>query len=132
MFTTRKMLPTVHKDVVPTKHQSMVVYQYVCQYDCWYVGCTSQRLQDRIKQHIPKAVRNQAQPDYALFQSNHTSTLAIGQYLLNNKKCASYYNDNQFSILAKGRTLFFYLPWKQLQSKCSNQSFVASKNSSTH
>ena len=105
-FSTRKMLPTVRKDVVPTKQQSMVVYQYVCRCDCRYVGRTSQRLQDRIKQHIPKAIRNQAQTNCDLFQSNHTSTSAIGQHLLNNKKCASYYDDNQFSILAKGRTLF--------------------------
>ena len=84
----------------------MVVYQYVCRCDCRYVGRTSQRLLDRIKQHIPKAIRNQTQPDRDLFQSNLTSTSAIGQHLLNNEKCASYYDDNQFSILAKGRTLF--------------------------
>ena len=106
VFSTRKMFPTVRKDVVPTKQQSMVVYQYVCRCDCRYVGRTSQRLQDRIKQHIPKAIRNQAQPNRDLFQSNHTSTSAIGQHLLNNEKCASHYDDNQFSILAKGRTLF--------------------------
>ena len=82
--------------------------EYVCHCDCRYVGRTSQRLQDRIKQHIPKAIRNQAQPNRDLFQSNHTSTSAIGQHLLNNEKCASHYDDNQFSILAKGR-IFFYL-----------------------
>ena len=94
------------KDVVPTKQQSMVVYQYVCRCDCRYVGRTSQRLQDRIKQHIPKAIRNQAQTSCDLSQSNHTCSSAIGQHLLNNKKCAAQYDDNQFSILAKGRTLF--------------------------
>ena len=106
MFSTKKMLPTVLKDVVPTKQQSMVVYQYVCRCDCRYVGRTSQRLQDKIKQHIPKAIRNQAQPNRDLFQSNHTGASAIGQHLLNNEKCASYHDDNQFSILAKKRTLF--------------------------
>ena len=78
VFFTKKMLPTVRKDVVPTKQQSMVVYQYECRCDCRYVGCTSQRLQDRIKQHIPKAIRNQTQPDRDLFQPNP-----------NNEKCAS-------------------------------------------
>ena len=106
MFSTRKMLPTVRKNVVPTTQQSMIVYQYVCCCDCRCIGRTSQRLQDRMKQHIPTAIRNQSQPNLALFQSNHTSTSAIGQHLLNNEKCASYYNYNQFSILAKGRTLF--------------------------
>ena len=58
------------------------------------IGPTSQRLQNRIKQRIPKAIRKQTQPDRDLFQSNSTSTSAIGQHLLNNKKCASYYDDN--------------------------------------
>ena len=91
------MLPTVRKDVVPTKQQSMVVYQYVCRCRCRYVGRTSQRLHNRIKQHIPKAIRNQTQPDRDLFQSNSTSTSAIGQHLHQNKKCACYYNDNQLN-----------------------------------
>ena len=106
VFSTKKIFPTVRKDVEPTKQQTMVVYQYVCPCDCRYVGRTSQRLQDRIKQHIPKATRKQTQPDRDLFQSNPTSTLAIGQHLFSNEKCASYYDDNQFSVLAKGRTLF--------------------------
>ena len=60
LFFIREMLPTVRKDVVPIKQQSMVVYQYVYRCDCQYVGRTSQKLQDRIKQHVPKAIRNQA------------------------------------------------------------------------
>ena len=87
-------------------HYSMVVYQHVCRCDCRYVGRTSQRQQDRIKRHMPKAIRNQTQPDRDLFQSNPTSTSAIGQHFLHNEKCVSYYDDNQFSILAKERTLF--------------------------
>ena len=74
--------------------------------DCRHVGRTCQRLQDRIKQHIPKAIKNQTPPDPDLSQSNPTGTLAIGQHLLNNEECASFYDENQFSILAKERTLF--------------------------
>ena len=132
MFSTRKMFPTVRKDVVPTKQQSMAVYQYVCRCDCRYVGRTSQRLQDRIKQHIPKAIRNEAQPNRDLFQSNHTSTSSIGQHLLNNEKCASHYDDNQFSILAKGGTLFHLSTLESTFIKILQPSFVARKNSSTH
>ena len=43
VLCTRKMLPTFRKDVVPTKQQSMVVYQYVCRCDCRYVGSTYQK-----------------------------------------------------------------------------------------
>ena len=106
VFPTRKMLPTVRKDVVPAKQQSVVVCQYVCRCDCRYAGRTFQRLQERIKQHIPIVIRNQTIPDRDLSQSNPTSNSAIGQHLLNNKKCPSYYDENPFSILAKGRTLF--------------------------
>ena len=132
VFFTRKMFPTVRKDVVPTKQRSMVVYQYVCRCDCRYVGRTSQRLQDRIKQHIPKAIRNQAQPNRDLFQSNYTSTSAIGQHLLNNEKCASHYDTTNFLFWLKEEHFFIYLPWKQLSSKYFNPSFVARKNLSTH
>ena len=41
IFTTRKILPAIHKDVLPSLQQSMVVYQYVCRCDCRYVGRTS-------------------------------------------------------------------------------------------
>ena len=44
IFTTRKILPAIHKDVLPSLQQSMVVYQYVCRCDCRYVGQISQRL----------------------------------------------------------------------------------------
>ena len=30
IFSTKKILPAVHKDVLPTTQQSMIVYQYVC------------------------------------------------------------------------------------------------------
>ena len=39
IFTMRKNLPAIHKDILPSLQQSMVVYQYVCRCDCWYVGC---------------------------------------------------------------------------------------------
>ena len=35
----------------------MVIYEYVCDCDSPYVGRTTQRLQERIKQHVPKAIR---------------------------------------------------------------------------
>ena len=31
---------------------------------------------------------------------------AIGQHLLHNPECASHYNDDKFSIFARGRSLF--------------------------
>ena len=113
IFSTKKILPAVHKDVLPTTQQSMIVYQYVCRCDCRYVGRTTQRLQDRINQHIPKSIRTGHQQQKFQPQRNckKTSTeincdSAIGQHLLQNKTCANNFNTNQFSILAKARTQF--------------------------
>ena len=36
VFTTRKILPAVHKNVLPSLQQSMVVYQRVCR--CDWIG----------------------------------------------------------------------------------------------
>ena len=51
------MLPAAKKDVLPANQRSMVIYQYVCHGDSRYVGRTTQRLQERIKQHVPKAIK---------------------------------------------------------------------------
>jgi len=55
VFMTRQLLPATKKDVLPSHHQSNVIYHFVCHCDSRYVGRTSQRLEERIKQHIPKS-----------------------------------------------------------------------------
>ena len=58
VFFTKRILPAIHKDVLPTFQQSNIVYEYVCHCNSRYVGRTSQRLQDRIRQYVPKSIRN--------------------------------------------------------------------------
>ena len=92
------------------------VYQLLCHCDSRYVGRTSQRLQQRIKQHVPKTIlqKHISQDRSTLARSckpirsfkTETSFSAIGQHLLQNPTCAHEYNDNKFSILARGRTSF--------------------------
>ena len=55
--TTRQLLSVGKKDVLPAFYQSNIVYQFLCHCDSRYVGRTSQRLQQRIKQHVPKTIR---------------------------------------------------------------------------
>ena len=79
-----------------------------------YVGRTSQRLQDRIKQHVPKWLQQQAkrptrsQPGRSckLKRNNPDCDSAIGQHLLDNEQCAANYNDKRFKILAVARNSF--------------------------
>ena len=57
--TSKRMLPVACKDVLPPTQKSSVIYGYRCHCDSRYVGRTSQRLQDRIKQHFPQCLRQQ-------------------------------------------------------------------------
>ena len=110
VFSTR---PAIHKDVLPAFQQSNVVYEYVCHCDSRNVGQTSQRLQDRIHQHVPKSIRNRTskerkQPERPEKLANSIShcNSAIGNHLLHNQKCASHYKDNQIFILSEARSDF--------------------------
>ena len=93
---------------------TMVVYQYVCRCVSRYVGRTSQRLQDRINQHIRRCIRSDKRPTKILpnreckIISNPTvySDSGIGQHLLENEEFAKHYNHAPFSILATARSSF--------------------------
>ena len=70
VFVSRQMLPANRKDVLPAHQKSSVIYEHKCHCDSRYVGRTYQRLQDRIKQHVPKWLRQHTssqriQPDRA-------------------------------------------------------------------
>ena len=116
VYTTRQLLPVAKKDVLPAFHQSNIAYQFLCHCDSRYVGRTSQRLQQRIRQHVPKTIlqKHTSQDRSTLARSckpirsfiTETSFSTIGQHLLQNLTCAHEYNDNKFSILASGRISF--------------------------
>ena len=110
------MLPAAKKDVLPANQRSMVIYQYVCHGDSRYVGCTTQRLQERIKQHVPKAIKQKTtltrtQPNRKCKAKSKTqfepeSDSAIGQHLLESNQCARNYSDSPFKILTTARSQF--------------------------
>ena len=57
VYNTRVILPSIQKDCVPTHQKSLVVYELSCRCEAQYVGRTTQRLEDRIKQHVPTSIR---------------------------------------------------------------------------
>jgi len=86
----------------------------VCHCDSQYVGRTSQRLEERTKQHIPKSITNPPTPhirqtlprpgkDTSPRQFHESD---IGQHLLDNAQCALHYNKDKSSVLAWARTSF--------------------------
>ena len=93
VFSTRRILPAIHKYLLPTFQQSNVVYEYVCNCDSRYVSRTSQRLQNRNHQHVPKSIRNRTsqelkQPERPgeLANSIPHCDSAIENHLLHNQK----------------------------------------------
>ena len=114
VFTSKRMLPVARKDVLPTTLQSSVIHDYPCHCDSRYVGRTSQQLQNRIKQHIPKWLQQQAKlptrsrpgRSCKLKRNNPDCDSAIGQHSLDNKQCAANYNDKCFKIFAMARNSF--------------------------
>ena len=101
-----------HCDSTTQKNSVMYEYKYYC--DSRYVGQTSQRLQDRIKQHALQRLRKQltrprrSQP-HRLCKRNDTKLdcdSAIGQHLLENEQCALNYDNKRVSILVTARSSF--------------------------
>ena len=84
-------------------------HKLVCHCDSWYVGRTSQCLEERIKQHVPRSIANPSASHNRQSLSHsckantrpeqfHEST--IGQHLLDNTQCTLHYSNEKFSILA--------------------------------
>ena len=127
---TNELLSATNKDVLPTLQKSNVIDQFSCHCDTWYVGRTSQTMQDRIKQHVPKSIRSCASSQKRLLSarrcksSTQTNTLAsdsaIGLHLLQNPTCAQHYDDSRVSVLAQGRSPFHLSALEATFIKTSN------------
>ena len=96
VFTSKRMLPVAGKDDLPAIQKSFVTYEYKCHCDSRYVGRTSQRLQDCIRQHvlqwsIQQLTRPRRSQPHRSCKRNDTKPdcdSAIGQHLLDNDRCA--------------------------------------------
>ena len=94
VFTTRPFLPRTKKDLLLAHHHNNVIYQFLCHCHSRFVGRTSQRLQERIKQHVSRSIKNHhSSQDLSNLsracKKNSTSQVtahdsAIGQHLLEN------------------------------------------------
>ena len=114
VITSKCMLPVARKDVLSTIQKSSAIYEYKCQCASPYVGRSSQRLLDRIKQRVPQWLRQQlthprrSQPHRSCKRTDTKPDCdsTIGQHLLDNDQCAFNYDDKRFSIFATARSSF--------------------------
>ena len=86
----------------------------------WLISCccvfrpdATQRLADRIKQHVPTSIRTKTtttreQPPRMCknFISKMKIDSAIGQHLITNPECAITYTDDNFRIIGQARSSF--------------------------
>ena len=111
----------------------------MCYSDSQYVGRTSQRLEERIKQHTPKSITNPPTPHIRQsFPRPGKDTnprqfheYAIGQHLFDNAQCALHYNKDKFSVLARARTSFHLSALEATFIKSLNPLLCKQKNSFT-
>ena len=109
IFTSRPLLPAIKKNVLPAS-----VYNFSCHCGSRYIGRISQRLQDRIFQHVSKFIRigqipNSRNTFTRVGKSSKPvmfSESAIGQQFLHNPMCAKNYSDRKFTILSFGLSSF--------------------------
>ena len=100
------------KHVLPALQKSNKIYQFSCHCDSRYVGSTSERLQDRLKQQVHKSICScsssrkcllpdrQGKSSIQTYIQSLVSDSAIGLQLQQNPICAQHYDDSSFSILA--------------------------------
>ena len=96
-FTKQRMFNMSQKDRLPAQQNSNVIYLFKCWCGHQYVGKTTQRLEKRIKQHLPSVLTSRTRPC-------KESDSAIGQHLALNASCLDHFSWNMFSIVCKART----------------------------
>ena len=133
------MLPSAKKYCVPTTQKSYVVYEFSCQCEARYVGRTTQRLADRIKQHVPMSTKkksNDAGEQPTGICKNNKSEIncesSIGQHLIANPECAKTYTDDNFRIIGQARSSLYLNVLESVYIKTQNHSCVEKKSSFSH
>ena len=127
LHTIRVTLPSAKNDRVPITQKSRVVYEFLCRCEARYVGRTTQRLADRIKQHFPTSIRKKTntlreQPPRMCKGSNPKIKFdsAIGQHLIQNPACAKTYTDYNFRIIGQARSSFHLSVLESVYIKTQN------------
>ena len=128
------MLPSAKKDCVPTTQKSCTVYEFSCRCEARYVGRTTQRLADRIKQHVPTSIRKKSntvreQPPRICKKNNSKINCesAIGQHLIANPECAKTYTGDNFRMIGQARSSFHLSFLESVYIKTQNPVFCRQK-----
>ena len=103
IFQTRTAFVSMRKDVLPPHHINSVIYKYKCNSGSDYVGRTSNRLDLRIRQHLPARILNLR---LIRGQLANTSGSSIAEHMINSRECVADFNVEPYSILSRSHSLF--------------------------
>ena len=93
----------MRKDVLPHHHINSVIYKYTCSCGSDYIGRTSNRLDPRIKHHLPARILNL---EFKRGQLVNTSGSSIADHMINSKECVADFNVDRFSILSRSHSIY--------------------------
>ncbi len=105
IFSSKPILRSSTKDFLPTHSRSNLIYMFKCCCDSTYVGRTSQRLENRILQHVPKSTQKILGKSPSPPTSISTQS-AIAEHLLKNQNCGRNFSTAMFTIVDRGRSPF--------------------------
>ena len=117
IFATKAAFSSIHKDVLPIFNQSLLIYKFKYWCNSTYVGRTSQRLEVRVRQYVPRVILNSDRLTSGISQALYS---AIGEHLQTINSCRNNYQDYRFSVLHRARSkihlknleaiyIFFYI-----------------------
>ena len=101
IFTSRPAFNST-KVKLPIFKRSNLIYKFTCRCNSTYIGMTCQRLEVRVRQHIPRSLLS------GRLTSGHSQAMdsAIGEHLLTINNCRTRYEDDCFSVLHRARKRF--------------------------
>ena len=103
IFLTHTAFVSMRKDVLPPHHINSVIYKYTCSCGSDYIGRTSNRLELRIKQHLPARIFNL---ELKRGQLVNTSGSSIADQMINSRECMADFNVDCFCILSRSYSLY--------------------------
>ena len=103
MFAHVLFCHLVGKMFSPPQHSSALIYSFRRVCSLQDIGRTNQRLDARIKQHVPTKIQLGS---YFADHVNNTYESSIAGHLINNRDCASSYSVDLFTILSRSHSDF--------------------------
>ena len=98
VFTTTRALTGKAKDVLPDTSKSNIVYEYRCCCAHTYIGKTTQRFSERIRQHVPDSLLK-VPPVTRKVKTDS----AVTRHLKESPACIDNQITSRFRVIARGR-----------------------------